>query len=79
MNHQSIFPPIKPQETEPVQSPMIYVKEGPAWEYRQLVRDTTKDKLPTDDELNALGRQGWELAGVLSQRKQIYFYFKRMK
>ena len=36
---------------------MIYVTEGPAWEYKQLVRDRSTDKLPTDAELNALGHK----------------------
>ncbi len=77
MINRTVFPVQPP--AEPAHSPMIYVKEDPAWEYKQLVRNLAKEKAPTEEELNALGRQGWELVGVMNQAKAAYFYFKRLK
>ena len=31
----------------------------------------------SDDELNALGAEGWEMSGVAQQSPLTYFYFKR--
>jgi hypothetical protein len=33
--------------------------------------------LLTEPELNALGAEHWELAGVVSERHRVHFYFKR--
>ena len=30
------------------------------------------------DELNALGRDGWELTGVYADATSVHFYFKRI-
>jgi hypothetical protein len=32
-----------------------------------------------EEELNALGKKGWELTTVLSQGGVTHFYFKRIK
>jgi hypothetical protein len=32
-----------------------------------------------EEELNALGKEGWELAAVLTHHSEVHFYFKRMK
>jgi hypothetical protein len=61
-----------------VQSPIVYVEENPAWEYKQLVRNLAKEKAPSEDELNALGTDGWELAGIFTDSPFVYFYFKRL-
>lgn len=61
-----------------VQSPIVYVKDEPAWEYKQLVRNLAKEKAPAEDELNALGADGWELAGIFTDSPFVYFYFKRL-
>ncbi len=61
-----------------VQSPIVYVEENPAWEYKQLVRNLAKEKAPSEDELNALGADGWELAGIFTDSPFVYFYFKRL-
>lgn len=66
-----------PSEGSPIQPPMIYVSEEPRWEYKQLVRNLEKEQPPTEAELNALGKEGWELAGVLNHSPLVYFYFKR--
>jgi hypothetical protein len=61
-----------------VQSPIVYVDENPVWEYKQLVRNLAKEKAPSEDELNALGADGWELAGIFTDSPFVYFYFKRL-
>ena len=58
--------------------PMVYVYESARWEYRILSRDLAHEGLPTEEELNALGAEGWGLAGVISQPDQVHFYFKRL-
>jgi hypothetical protein len=57
--------------------PMLYVYEGTAWEYKRVSRDSTHEGLPTEEEMNALGAEGWELASVVSQPSQVDFYLKR--
>ena len=66
-----------PTERSSIQPPMIDVKEELVWEYKQLVRNLAKERPPTEAELNALGKDGWELAGVFSDSPFVYFYFKR--
>jgi hypothetical protein len=47
------------------------------WEYKELTRDLQTDELPSEAELNALGRDHWELAGVVREGERVHFYFKR--
>jgi hypothetical protein len=50
--------------------PMVYenVQPQPArWEYRVLIIDTREEDLPTPEQLNELGNQGWLLVGILDQ------------
>jgi hypothetical protein len=74
----SEIPAPPPQPTDPipvrhVEPPMVFV--APAWEYRQLYKPGS---VPADEaELNALGAEGWELAGVASDSGGVHFYFKR--
>ena len=53
---------------------MVYVYERQQWEYRVIVQPAM-----TQDELNALGADGWELAGVLALLDTTNFYFKRVR
>ncbi|HLF75036.1 MAG TPA: hypothetical protein VI524_11855 [Anaerolineales bacterium] len=76
MNH--IIPPHEPKPPEPVHPPMIYVKEPLKWEYKQIACDLEKEGPLSESELNALGAEGWELAGVVQQPPVAYFYFKRL-
>ena len=82
MNSASRFPeppqPPQPSPNPQVNPPMIYVKESQTWKYKQIVRDLTTEKALTEDELNKLGAEGWELAGTLMQNTVAYFYFKRL-
>jgi hypothetical protein len=49
----------------------------PRWEYKELVRDLDREALPSEADLNALGAQHWELAGVMRDGQRVHFYFKR--
>ena len=57
--------------------PMVYVYEDIAWEYKRLRRDLVQEELPIEEEMNALGAEGWELVGVVSHSNSVQFYFKR--
>lgn len=48
----------------------------PTWEYKRLTRPTDTPELDEAD-LTALGRDGWELVGVVAGPKSTHFYFKR--
>ena len=73
------FPPRPPLSEAPsVTSPMIYVHKSAQWEYKQLLRNLAKEEAPTATELNTLGKEGWELAGVTTDAPFVYFYFKRL-
>lgn len=67
--------PEQPQGSEHRQ-PMVYVYENQAWEYRIITREATDAPL-SEDELNALGRSGWELVGVSALAGKTSFFFKR--
>ena len=48
----------------------------PQWEYREVVRDPDSG-LMSPWELDALGAEHWELAGVVAAGDGVHFYFKR--
>jgi len=77
MNH-SIIPPHEPRQPEPVHPPMIYVKESLKWEYKQIARNLKKESPLSEEELNALGAEGWEMSGIAQQPPVAYYYFKRL-
>lgn len=56
-----------------MEPPMVFVP--PAWEYRQLYKPN--GETPDEAELNTLGAEGWELAGVSPGPGGVHFYFKR--
>ena len=68
--------PSEPQRTQ-MQQPTILVYERQGWEYEVVSR--TVDQLPlTQGELHALGKDGWELVGVVALSNTVQFYFKRI-
>jgi hypothetical protein len=77
MNH-SIIPPHEPIHPEPIHPPMIYIKESVKWEYKQITRDLEKEGPLSEEELNALGAEGWEMSGVAQKPLLAYYYFKRL-
>jgi len=73
---QSKIPPPDPGEGLPIHTPLVYITENPAWEYKVVTRGL--DELPDGIELSALGKDGWELAGIVTLPAEVFFYFKRM-
>ena len=81
MTTQVILPshpfPQPPQPQEPpasqIQTPMVYVYEKQQWEYRIIASAMTQD------DLNSLGAEGWELVAVVAQPPTTQFYFKRLR
>ena len=67
-------PPPAPADSAP---PMVYVYEPLQWEYRRIARSAREQGPLSEQELNALGVEGWELAGIASLPGETYFYFKR--
>jgi hypothetical protein len=59
-----------------VQPPLVFVE--PAWEYKHVARTLAGQGPLGEDELNELGAQGWELAGVLSDGQSAHYYLKRL-
>ena len=74
---QSPSLPFRESPSQGVPLPMLYVYEDTVWEYKLLVRARDQDELPSEEEMNALGALGWELAGIANQQKLVHFYFKR--
>ena len=70
-------PPSEPQRPQ-VQAPTIFVYERQKWEYK--VVSMNADQLPlSQDELNALGKDGWELVGIVPLSSAVQFYLKRLR
>ena len=57
-------------------TPMVYVRDMTVWQYKVVTRDVPLS--PSEEELNTLGKEGWELTAVLWQGAVTRFYFKRM-
>jgi len=75
MNPKFDFP--RPSGTPPV-TPMVYVKDRIVWEYKVVSRNVSKQDMPSEEELNKLGKEGWELTGMFSDNPFVYLYFKRL-
>jgi len=58
---------------------MVYVAEKTVWEYKQIQRDLSEGTMPTEDELNEFGKDGWELVSILNHTGFLFLYFKRVK
>jgi hypothetical protein len=63
---------------KPTAPPMVYVTEKTIWEYKQVTRELSEG-VPTEEQLNQFGKDGWELVSILSTSDRSYLYFKRMK
>ena len=59
-----------------VEPPLVFVP--PKWEYRHLVRKAADEPPIGEEELNALGAEGWELVAVFAGPGSVHFYFKRL-
>jgi hypothetical protein len=66
-----------------VHVPMVYEYTAPPrWEYHVLTIQPTEKPLPDEDALNALGKDGWIMAGLLDERMSgrgalVHYYFVR--
>jgi hypothetical protein len=58
-------------------TPMVYVRDMTVWQYKVVTRDVPLS--PSEEELNTLGKEGWELTAVLTHGRVTSFYFKKMK
>ena len=76
MNQRFDFPA---QSGPAPMTPIVYVKDKTVWEYKLLTRNLSKEEAPSEGELNKLGKEAWELAGVLTDSPFVHFYFKRLK
>jgi hypothetical protein len=57
----------------------VCVKDKTVWQYKLLTRNLAKEEVPSEEELNKIGNEGWELVGVFNDTPFVYFYFKRLK
>jgi hypothetical protein len=57
-----------------IEPPLVPLE--PHWEYKDVVREVATG-LFSEEELNALGAERWELTGVVPAGTQVHFYFKR--
>jgi hypothetical protein len=70
----------QPQPQRPrVQPPTVYVYEKQGWEHKVLSSTSAYEPPLTEDELNALGKNGWELVAVVPLPNRIQFYMKRAR
>jgi hypothetical protein len=69
-------PPQEPQQPH-VQPPTVFVYERLTWEYKVITKNTADDVWLAEGELNALGKDGWELVGVIPKSSAVQFYLKR--
>jgi Domain of unknown function (DUF4177) len=68
-----------PQPIPRPNPPIVYVTEKTVWEYKQVIRNLAESKIPSEDELNRLGKEGWELVTVFVNAGHLCLYFKRPK
>jgi hypothetical protein len=57
--------------------PTVFVYEKQEWEYKVVTRNAPE--VMAEDELNALGRDGWELVGVVTWSDTVRFFLKRVR
>ncbi len=59
--------------------PIVYVSEKIIWQYKQITRNLSESNVPDEDELNQLGKDGWELVSAITHAGILHLYFKRIK
>lgn len=67
-------PESEQSQPSPMRPPMVYVHETTAWEYKHL----RQAGAPTEEALNALGAEGWELVSVVAVGDGVNVYLKRV-
>jgi hypothetical protein len=71
--------PPQPQPQPRIQAPTVFVYERRGWEHRVVSSASAGEPPLTEDELNALGKDGWELIAVVPLPDRIQFYLKRAR
>lgn len=73
-------PPSREPQRPQVQPPTVFVYEKQGWEYKVVTRDIASEGPLGEEELNAFGKEGWELVGVLAVTEtKTQFFLKRMR
>lgn len=70
-------PPRAPELGGRIEPPMVAIE--PRWEYKEVMRNLHEAGLLSETELNTLGAEHWELAGVVTAGDLVHFYFKRAR
>ena len=70
------FPPHRPDPPAHRLTPP-WVPVEPRWEYKEIVRDLDSEDLLSESDLNVLGEEHWELAGIVRDDRRTHYYFKR--
>jgi|GEM_PF-2991823 len=73
---RSLIPPRDPQH-DPVRPPRIYIEKRMKLEYKQIVRNLEAEKPLDENDLNALGEDGWEMTRIARHPPITYFCIKR--
>lgn len=69
--------PYQPATPSTMPAPFVHVYKTGQWDYKCILRNLTLAGMLTEDELNTLGAEGWELTSVVNDSPLVYFYFKR--
>jgi hypothetical protein len=72
-------PPAPEPQRPQVPPPTVFVYQKDSWEYKVISKSVAADSQPTEDELNTLGRDGWELVAVVPASGVAQFYLKRLR
>lgn len=70
-------PPTEPPPPPSPQLPLPTVFVAPVWTYRHVERPLA-EVATIVTELEALGAQGWELAGITDDGRTAHFFLKRL-
>lgn len=55
----------------------VNTQKRSVWEYKCVSRNLQNE--PNEDAFNALGADGWELAGIFTSGRTVYFIFKHLQ
>ncbi|HEU4699366.1 MAG TPA: hypothetical protein VFS40_09305 [Gemmatimonadales bacterium] len=71
-------PPVEPEPPRSGALPLPTVFVPPTWSYRHLTRPLAELAGLDAAELDRLGTDGWELAGIVNDGQAAHFFFKRL-
>ncbi len=73
----SEFFPFQHPDPEEHREPMVYVTEDIQWEYKIVTVKLNEAQPLTVENLNELGKNGWELSAILNHNQIAFYYFKK--